>query len=159
MRLFFLAAVLAVVCGAGPAVAQRSSPRLPVPSNAQDRIALSSRAENTTGAAPVRLACAPIVGQVFNPNGQPLVGATLLVKGTHDAYVTDSEGRFQLTSPVYEGQMLTVEAAGYQLQDVSLTDCTLPRLVLTRAPDARIKRTGKRAGQVVRLHDRNTNLK
>lgn len=159
MHHLFLAAALAAVCGAGPALAQRSNPRPPAPGSAQDRIALSSHAEKNADAGPARLACAPIVGQIFDPNGQPLAGATLLVKGTHEAYVTDSQGRFQLTNPVYEGQVLTVEAAGYQLQDVPLTDCALPRLVLTRAADARIKRTGKRAGQVVRLHNRNTNLK
>jgi hypothetical protein len=87
------------------------------------------------------------------------MGATLLVKGTHQIYVTDSEGKFQLTDPVYEGQVLTIGAAGYNPQDVPLTDCTLPRLVLEKDPTARIKRNGKRAGQVTRLNNRNTNLK
>jgi len=81
------------------------------------------------------------------------------VKGTHQVYVTDSEGKFQLTDPVYEGQVLAVGAAGYTPQDVPLTDCTLPRLVLEKAAGARIKQKGKRAGQVVRLNNRSTNLK
>ena len=108
---------------------------------------------------PVKLACGPLVGQVFDPNGQPLVGATLLVKGTHDVYVTDAEGKFLLAAPVYEGQVLAVQAAGFVLREASLDDCILPRLVLERKPDARIKRTGKRAGQVTRLNNRSTNLK
>lgn len=110
-------------------------------------------------ARPARLACGPLIGQVFDPNGQPLVGATLLVKGTHDVYVTDAEGKFLLAAPVYEGQVLAVQAAGFVLREASLDDCILPRLVLERKPDARIKRTGKRAGQVTRLNNRSTNLK
>ena len=97
------------------------------------------------------MACTPLAGQVFDPNGQPLVGATLLIKGTRKVYLTDVAGRFRLTEPVYEGQTLTVQAAGFIIQEVPIVDCTLPRLVLTRAPDARMKRSGKRAGQVTRM--------
>ena len=107
----------------------------------------------------MRLACAPLSGQVFDPNGQPLLGATLLIKGTHQVYVTDSEGKFLLTEPVYQGQVLTVQAAGYIARDVSLDDCTLPRLVLEQAVGAHIKRSGKRVGQVIRLDHRSTNMK
>ncbi len=107
----------------------------------------------------MRLACAPLIGRIFEPNGEPLVGATLLVKGTHEVYVTDSEGKFQLTQTVYQGQVLTVGAAGYIPQEVSLDDCTLPRVVLALDPTARIRRSGKRAGQVVRLNNRSTTLK
>ncbi|OGX83046.1 hypothetical protein BEN48_04655 [Hymenobacter glacialis] len=107
----------------------------------------------------MRLACAPIVGNVFEANGEPLRGATLLIKGTHQVYVTDSEGKFQFTDPVYEGQILTIGAAGYVSREIPLADCSLPRLVLAKEPTARIKQTGKRAGQVVRLNNRSTNLK
>ena len=105
------------------------------------------------------MACAPLIGQIYDPNGKPLLGATLLVQGTHQVYVTDSEGKFQITETVYQGQVLMVGAAGYLPQEVSLDDCTLPRLVLTPDPGARFKQRGKRAGQVVRLNRRNTTLK
>ena len=107
----------------------------------------------------MKMACAPLGGQVFEANGRPLLGATLLIKGTHQVYVTNADGQFDLTDTVYEGQVLTVQAAGYTTREIPLTDCTLPRLVLEKAPDARIKRSGKRAGQVLRLNHRNTNLK
>ncbi|UOQ73932.1 carboxypeptidase-like regulatory domain-containing protein [Hymenobacter cellulosilyticus] len=55
----------------------------------------------------------PLVGYVVDAEGQPLSSAMLLVKGTQNVYITDSEGRFQLTSPVYQKQVLTVESAGY----------------------------------------------
>jgi hypothetical protein len=60
---------------------------------------------------------------------------------------------------VYDGQELTIGAAGYVTQDVKLTDCTLPRLVLEQEAGAHIKKSGKRAGQVIRLKNQSTTLK
>lgn len=161
MRLLFFVMALVTVCGTLPVAAQHTGSLKPPASNTKESIALSSRPEVEAAAAagPQRLACAPLLGQVFDPNGKPLVGATLLVKGTHQVYVTDSEGKFQLTETVYQNQVLTIGAAGYTPQDVSLTDCNLPRLVLERNASARIKRNGKRAGQVIRLGNRSTNMK
>ena len=161
MRLFFLAATVTVFAvGSSQTVAAQSASTstLSPSGNPQDRIAMSARPASSA-ARPMRLACAPLTGIIYEPNGMPLVGATLLVKGTHDVYVTDSEGKFRLTDPVYQGQTLVVGAAGYTPQEIALTDCTLPRLVLEQAEGARIKRSGKRVGQVVRLNNRNTNLK
>ncbi|MBF9238802.1 carboxypeptidase-like regulatory domain-containing protein [Hymenobacter sp. BT683] len=157
MRQFFLATAALSLWTALSATAQTTSTEGSKSVANRERIALSTRP--ATDAAPMRLACAPIIGKVYDPNGDPLVGATLLIKGTHQVYVTDSEGKFMFTEPVYEGQVLTIGAAGYTPLDVPLTECTLPRLVLEQADDARIKRNGKRAGQVVRLNNRNTNLK
>lgn len=156
MRLLLIIAGLALAGGTQSAAAQGTRVNPPLPGQPQERIALSAKPE--TRPRSMQLACAPLLGIVFEPNGQPLVGATLLVKGTHQVYVTDSEGKFQITDVVYQGQELTVGAAGYRPQDVALNDCTLPRLVLAKDPTARIKRSGKRAGQVVRLNNRNTNL-
>ena len=159
MRIFLLMGGLAAMCGVGSAAAQRPDSGRPAPANSgRERIALSTRPD-AAAARPARLACAPLGGEVYDPNGKPLMGATLLVKGTHHVFVTDAQGRFLLASPLYEGQVLVVEAAGFQPTDVALDDCTLPRVVLARKPGARIKRSGKRAGQVVRLNHRNTNLK
>jgi CarboxypepD_reg-like domain len=159
MRPFFLASTV-LLCSALAAAAQTASSAQSArgTGTTQERIALSTKPENTPTARP-RLACAPLDGQVFDPNGQPLLGATLLIKGTHQVYVTDSEGKFLLTDPVYQGQTLTVQAAGYNSRDIALVDCTIPRLVLEKAAGARFKRSGKRAGQVIRLDRRSTNLK
>ena len=160
MRLLFLAFAFACIDGALPAAAQRAPVMTSKAGNTQERIALSARPEVEAAARrPLRLACAPISGKVFDPNGEPLVGATLLIKGTQQVYVTDSEGKFRFTDPVYEGQVLAIEAAGYNTLNVALANCTIPRLVLERTASARIKRSGKRAGQVIRLNKRNTNLK
>lgn len=157
MRQFLIIAGLALACRAQSAAAQGTRVAPAPAGSAQSRIALASRA--AASAKPMRLACAPLLGVVFDPNGQPLVGATLLVKGTHQVYVTDSEGKFQLTDAIYQGQELTVGAAGYRTQDIALEDCSLPRLVLEKLPGAHIKRTGKRAGQVIRLNNRSTNMR
>lgn len=162
MHSFFLAAAITLLAvGSSQPVAAQSAntKRLSPAGNAQDRIALSARPAASSAARPMRLACAPLTGTIFEPNGRPLVGATLLVKGTHDVYVTDSEGKFALTDPVYQGQTLVVGAAGYTPQEIALPDCALPRLVLEQAEGARIKRSGKRVGQVVRLNNRTTNMK
>lgn len=159
MRLLLLVIALTAAYAAQPAAAQSASTAPLQSNNTQERIALSARPEKVASARRPRLACGPLGGQVFDPNGQPLIGATLLIKGTHHVYVTDTEGKFQFTEPVYQGQVLTVQAAGYSLREVSLDDCTLPRLVLEQATGARIIRSGKRAGQVVRLGHRSTNLK
>ncbi|MCB2379369.1 carboxypeptidase-like regulatory domain-containing protein [Hymenobacter sp. BT635] len=111
----------------------------------------SSRSD--TPVSPVRLACAPLLGQVVDGEGQPLTGATLLIKGTQHVYITDNDGRFQLTAPVYYKQVMAVEAAGYTTRLIPLNDCKLPVVVLERDPSSKIKRTGKRAGQVTRRGD------
>ena len=160
MRTFFFAAAAAIFAmGSSQTVAAQSASTLSLSSSAQDRITTSARPVTSSALRPMRLACEPLTGIIYEPNGQPLVGATLLVKGTHDVYVTDSEGKFRLTDPVYQNQTLVVGAAGYTSQEIALTDCTLPRLVLEQAAGVRIRRNGKRAGQVVRLNNRNTNLK
>jgi len=154
MRLLLAPLLLLVLGSARSATAQRADA---APETSR-RLALGEHAAETT-ARPIQLACAPIAGQVFNPNGQPLVGATLLIKGTHQVCVTDAEGRFQLTAPVYAGQVLAVQAAGFATRDVPLADCALPRLVLEQMAGAHIKHSGKRAGQVTRVGTRSTTMK
>lgn len=110
---------------------------------------VDKEAEGTAGATATRLDCKPIVGQVIDADGHPLIGATLLVKGTTNAYMTDGDGNYHITAPVYKKQVLAVEAAGYLPRLITLTTCQLPVVALERDPAVRIKRTGKRAGQVV----------
>ncbi|MET4075231.1 carboxypeptidase-like regulatory domain-containing protein [Hymenobacter sp. UYCo722] len=151
-----LASFVLLACAARPAAAQSSSAT--AAASAQNQLALS---EGRTAASPrrMRLACAPLMGQVFEANGRPLLGATLLVKGTHQVYVTDAEGKFLITDVVYQGQQLTIGAAGYVSQDVALEECTLPRLVLAKEPTAHIRRSGKRAGQLIRLDGKSVDMK
>lgn len=58
-----------------------------------------------------------IAGAVRNPEGIPLPGVSVLVKGTTHGTTTDTEGRFQLT--VKEGAVLVVKSIGYQDREIS----------------------------------------
>ena len=141
MRLLYLSGI--IVCALQFAEAQRAAALPPKPAANSSAIAVPR---------PVRLSCKTLRGYIFAANGRPLPGATLVVQGTRKVYVTDSEGMFILTKPLYKGQKLTVGAAGYIARDMTLTGCSLPRLVLEQATGARIKQKGTRTGQVVRLN-------
>ncbi|PJJ48515.1 carboxypeptidase-like protein [Hymenobacter chitinivorans DSM 11115] len=111
-------------------------------------------ADRETGAeVSTRLNCQPLAGQVVDAMGQPIIGATLLLKGTTNAYITDGKGSFEITAPVSQKQVVAVEAAGYLPAMITLTSCALSDIVLERDPAVRIKRGGKKAGQIVRYGD------
>ena len=94
------------------------------------------------------------VAQVFAPQG-----GLALAEPAFTPRPGQTRMALAVAGAIEEGQVLVVEAARFQPADVPLNDCTLPRLVPARKPDARIKRSGKRAGQVVRLNHHTTNSK
>ncbi len=57
-----------------------------------------------------------ISGTVANPEGQPIVGATVVVDGTSAGTTTGSNGKFTLTAPA--DATLTVSFLGYETQSV-----------------------------------------
>ena len=57
-----------------------------------------------------------ISGTVANPEGQPIVGATVVVDGTSAGTTTGSNGKFTLTAPA--DATLTVLFLGYETQSV-----------------------------------------
>ena len=60
-----------------------------------------------------------ITGTVLDENGNPLAGATVLVKGSNAGSITDNEGRFAGLS-VKETDYLEVSYLGYVQQDVAV---------------------------------------
>ncbi|WP_139924906.1 carboxypeptidase-like regulatory domain-containing protein [Hymenobacter sp. DG01] len=122
----------------------------PAAQPASERLALAAPAP--AAAAPVRLECnGKFTGQVLTEEGQPLIGATVTIVGGRSPYITNSEGRYIIQEPVYRGQVLHVAAAGYVDRNVPLTTCDNQAVGLELAEGTRIKRTGKRAGQIVRF--------
>ncbi|MBX0292612.1 carboxypeptidase-like regulatory domain-containing protein [Hymenobacter sp. HSC-4F20] len=117
----------------------------PVP--ATERLALAA----PPASAAARLECSRFTGQVLNAEGQPLVGATVTLVGGRIPYITNSEGKYIITEPVYRGQKLRVAAAGYVDRELPMTSCEAPIIGLELAEGTRIKRSGKRAGQIVRF--------
>ena len=61
-----------------------------------------------------------ISGQIIDPNGQVIPGATIMVKGTSTAITTDFDGKFTLT--VKKGDTLTVSYVGFTAEDLEVDD-------------------------------------
>lgn len=87
-----------------------------------------------------------ITGQVLDQNGEPVIGATVTIKGTNKATATGIDGDFQLKAPkgstvvvnylgydeaslVYEGQPLTfnLKESKFQLEEVVVTALGIKR--------------------------------
>ncbi len=61
-----------------------------------------------------------ITGKITDPNGQPIVGATVIAKGTTVATQTNPDGIFTISVPSGT-QKVTVSSVGYASQDVTVT--------------------------------------
>lgn len=57
-----------------------------------------------------------ITGKITDENGNPVYGATVVVKGTTRATTTDQNGSFSISAP--KGSTLTVTYIGYQNKDI-----------------------------------------
>lgn len=69
-----------------------------------------------------RLAAADIVGSVLDDNGDPVIGASVNVKGNAElAVVTDLDGNFSLAG-VPAGATLEISYVGYQPREVAVTN-------------------------------------
>lgn len=73
------------------------------------KIYLFKAAERTTALANQQKKI--ITGTVVDPNGEAVIGANVLVKGTTNGTITDMDGKFSLEVP--EGAMLLVSYIGY----------------------------------------------
>ena len=93
MRLYIAALLLALAVGGGVAMAA------PVPQSSM-------------------MQPATVTGQVLDENGEPVIGATVSVKGTNVTAVTDMDGRFTIKAP--QGATLAVSYVGYGTRDVAV---------------------------------------
>ena len=69
-----------------------------------------------------------ISGKVVDANGEPLLGAGVVVKGTTTGAATDLEGQFELTVP--RGAVLEVSSIGYKTVEVPVGNQTRFEIVL-----------------------------
>lgn len=67
-------------------------------------------------------------GNVTDPTGEPLIGATVIVKGTQQAVATDFDGNFTLNNVT--GNTLVVTYIGYMPQEVPINGRTEIEVVL-----------------------------
>jgi TonB-linked SusC/RagA family outer membrane protein len=63
----------------------------------------------------------PVSGTVTNKSGEPLVGATIAVKGTRINTMTDGKGQFTISIPK-KGSVLVISYAGMKQVDVTVSD-------------------------------------
>ncbi len=71
-------------------------------------------------------------GTVLDENGEPVIGATVSVKGTNLVTITDIDGRFELKVP--NGSILSVSYLGYTTAEVPATG---ENLTISLKPDER----------------------
>ena len=57
-----------------------------------------------------------VKGRVIDANGEPVIGASVLEKGTTNGTITDFDGNFQLN--VKEGALLSISYIGYAAQEL-----------------------------------------
>ncbi|MBR3452017.1 MAG: SusC/RagA family TonB-linked outer membrane protein [Muribaculaceae bacterium] len=72
-----------------------------------------------------------VTGQVLDENGEPMIGATVSVKGTSVGTATDFDGRFSISAA--QGATLTVSYVGYGTRDVRVDGTNL---TITMEPSA-----------------------
>ena len=61
-----------------------------------------------------------ITGNVSDATGEPIIGASVIVKGTTNGTITDFDGNFTLNAPAKS--VLEVSYVGYQTQTVTVGD-------------------------------------
>ena len=68
-------------------------------------------------------------GTIVDANGDPIIGASVIEKGTSNGIVTDIDGNFKLN--VKQGSLLIISYIGYVTQDVKAA----PNLKITLKED------------------------
>ena len=69
-----------------------------------------------------------ITGLIKDERGDPVIGASVLEKGTTNGTITDLDGKFRLE--VTPGSLLSVSFIGYKSQEIPVTDRTEVSVVL-----------------------------
>jgi TonB-linked SusC/RagA family outer membrane protein len=70
-----------------------------------------------------------VTGKITDPNNQPVIGATITVRGTNVATQTDAGGNFSLPVPS-DRNTITISSVGFEPQDVSVANQTTVNLAL-----------------------------
>ena len=81
--------------------------------------ALAISADAVSAQPAVAQQTAKIKGTILDQNGEPIIGANVLVKGTTNGTITDFDGNYELDAPV--GSTLVVSFIGYKTIEVKAT--------------------------------------
>lgn len=71
-----------------------------------------------------------VTGKVIDHTGEPVIGASVLVKGTTNGVITDFEGNFNLDIPSANA-VLVISYIGYKKIEIAANDKNIRRIVLT----------------------------
>lgn len=71
-----------------------------------------------------------VSGTVLDETGQPLIGASVVIKGTTLGVITDFDGRFELENVSLKKGVLTVSYVGYKSKNVQVNGQTDLKIVL-----------------------------
>ncbi len=66
----------------------------------------------------VEITAPPVSGKITDSKGEPLVGVSVVIKGTSKGAVTDMDGNFQLDAK--EGDVLVISFVGFQKKEVTV---------------------------------------
>ena len=129
-----LDSVAVAVSAAPDSLARTPAPRGPEGSAGNLGLLASTNGEGSSGVGSSRHL---MHGHVFNERGRPLAGATVLVKGTAAATVTDASGAYELEVPA--GAVLQIGYAGYDEEALSVSQAG--------SIDATLEPHGRRRGR------------
>lgn len=105
------------------------------------------------GVALVQAQTQKVTGTVLDPvTEEPLLGASVLVKGTGSGTVTDLNGQFTLELDLTEPKVLEISYIGYEKQDVVVSSAAAPIKVNLRSAAIAGKEvvvTGSRVGETI----------
>lgn len=77
-------------------------------------------AQDATAAVLQQTEKSHVKGRVLDKSGEPILGATVTVKGTHQNAVTDIDGNFSIDAP--QGAVLVVSYVGFQPMEFKATN-------------------------------------
>jgi len=77
-----------------------------------------------------------ITGKLSDENGEPLIGATIKLKGAPIGIVTDIDGNYSISVPAGENNMLIVSYVGYLTKEVEVKNNNILNIILTPEPVA-----------------------
>lgn len=63
-----------------------------------------------------------ITGKVVDATGEPIIGASVLVKGSGTGAVTDIDGKFSVNAPI--GSILEISFVGYKTSTAKVTNAS-----------------------------------
>lgn len=130
-----MAALVAGVSMAGTRLPSHNAPAIPV--SMPEMASLETASAAAAEASATRMVT--VSGRILNEKGEPLVGATVLRKGTHFGASTDATGTYALRVPAAEAASATLQYgyAGYHDQEVKAGSAALQGVKLQPRADKR----------------------